>query len=69
MWVHSWFGPSVSSGDSVSQRRSVAECSFRVLEQRYGDRLAARTWYGQFRELVLKAAVKNIDNGIGASHC
>jgi hypothetical protein len=31
--------------------------------------LAARTWYAQFRELVLKAAVKNIDKGIGASHC
>lgn len=55
--------------DDLYHRRSVAECSFRVLKQRYGDRLCARTWYGQFRECVLKAAVKNVDKGIGASHC
>lgn len=55
--------------DDVYHRRSVVECSFRVLKQRYGDRLSARTWYGQFRELALKTAVKNIDKGIGASHC
>ena len=55
--------------EEVYHRRSVAECSFRVIKQRYGDRLRARTWYRQFRELTLKAAVKNIDKGIGASHC
>ena len=55
--------------DDVYHRRSVVECSFRVLKQRYGDRLSARSWYGQFRELALKTAVKNIDKGIGASHC
>ena len=55
--------------DEVYHRRSVAECSFRVLKQRYGDRLTARAWYRQFRELALKVAVKNIDTGIGAAHC
>lgn len=55
--------------DAVYHRRSVVECSIRVLKQRYGDRLRSRTWYGQFRELALKAAVKNIDSGVGASHC
>ena len=55
--------------DDVYHRRSVVECSFRVLKQRYGDRLQARAWFRQFRELVCKAAVKNIDKGIGASHC
>lgn len=55
--------------DDVYHRRSVVECSFRLRKQRYGDRLAARTWSGQFRELTLKAAVTNIDTGIDASHC
>lgn len=55
--------------DDVYHRRSVSEVDMRVLKQRYGDRLAARNWYGQFRELAIKAAVKNIDAGIGASHC
>lgn len=47
----------------------VVEGSFRVLKQRYGDWLRARRWDRQLREVVLKAAVKNIDKGIGASHC
>lgn len=55
--------------DEVYHRRSVVECSVRLLKQRYGDRLTTRVWYRQFRELTLKAAVKNIDRGIGASHC
>lgn len=55
--------------DDVYHRRSVVECCFRVLKQRYGDRLQARAWFRQFREIVLKGAVKNIDKGIGASHC
>ena len=55
--------------DDTYHRRSVVEASFRLLKQRYGDRLTTRTWYRQFRELTLKAAVKNIDTGIGASHC
>lgn len=55
--------------DDLYHCRSVTGCSFRVLRQRHGDRLCTRTWYGQFRELVLKVAVKNVDNGIGTSHC
>jgi len=52
--------------DTVSHRRSVVEAVFRVLLQRYGDRLWARTWYAQFRELVLKAAVKTIKDALKA---
>lgn len=55
--------------DDVYHRRSVVEASFRLLKQRYGDRLTTRSWYRQFRELTLKAAVKNIDVAIGTSHC
>jgi len=55
--------------DETYHRRSVVECSFRILKQRYSDSLKATIWYKQFREMTLKAVVKNIDSGIGASHC
>lgn len=54
--------------DDVYHQHSNVESVIRILKQRYGDRLRARTWYGQFRELAIKAAVKNIDTGIGTSH-
>ena len=40
-------------------QRSIIEAIFFALKQRYGDTLRARTRFGQFRELVLKAAVRN----------
>lgn len=54
--------------DDNSHHRFVVESVFATLEQYHGDRLSARSWYGQFRELAIKAAVKNIDSGIGTSH-
>ncbi len=47
--------------DDVYHLRSVAEAVFFALKQRYGDTLRARTWFGQFRELVLKASVWNLE--------
>ncbi|WP_224270893.1 IS5 family transposase [Haloprofundus salinisoli] len=47
--------------DDTYHRRSVIEAVFFALKQRYGDTLRARTWFGQFRELVLKAAVRNVE--------
>ena len=52
--------------DDVYPQRSAAETAFRVLKQRFGDRLQARTWYAQFRELVLRSAVKNIEDRVKA---
>ena len=46
----------------------MVESSFAVLKQRYNDRLSTRIWYRQLREVILKAAVKNIDTAIGALH-
>ncbi len=37
------------------------EAVFFALKQRYGDTLRARIWFGQFRELVLKATVRNVE--------
>jgi len=47
--------------DETYHRRSVVESVIRTLKRRFGDTLRARTWFGQFRELALKAAVKNIE--------
>ncbi|QRY22490.1 IS5 family transposase [Halobacterium sp. GSL-19] len=47
--------------DDIYHRRSVVEAVFFALKQRYGDTLRARTWFGQFRELVLKATVRNVE--------
>ena len=35
---------------------------------RYGETLWSRTWFGQFRELVMKFAVRNIERVIEDSH-
>jgi IS5 family transposase len=50
--------------DDTYHRRSVVESVFASLRRRFDDTLRARTWFGQFRELVLKAAVKNIEDAI-----
>lgn len=42
-------------------QRSNAESVFFGLRRRYGETLWARTWFGQFRELVMKSAVRNIE--------
>ncbi|GAB3680567.1 hypothetical protein GCM10028857_03460 [Salinarchaeum chitinilyticum] len=47
--------------DETYHRRSVVESVIRTLKRRFGDTLRARTWFGQFRELALKTAVKNIE--------
>lgn len=53
--------------DDTYHRRSVVESVFRILKQRYGDRLASRSWYRQFREFTLKCAVKNIDSAFSTA--
>ena len=50
--------------DDTYHRRSVVESVFASLRWRFDDTLRSRTWSGQFRELVLKAAVKNIEDAI-----
>jgi len=50
--------------EDLYNRRQIVEAVFRVLGQRYDDSLSARSWYRQFREVVIKAAVKNIDDSI-----
>lgn len=52
--------------EAVYNQRAASETGFRVLKQRFGDRLWSRSWYAQFRELVLRCAVKNIEDHVKA---
>jgi IS5 family transposase len=52
--------------DDVYHQRSNVESVFFTLKHRFGDTLRARTWFGQFRELVLIAAVRNIQLDVRA---
>jgi IS5 family transposase len=50
--------------DDNTYCRSAVEAIFFALKQRYGDTLRARTWFGQFREIVLKSVARNIEIAI-----
>lgn len=50
--------------ETVYHRRSIVESVFFALKRRFGETLRARTWFGQFRELVLKAAVRNVEQAV-----
>ncbi|MFB6130448.1 MAG: IS5 family transposase, partial [Salinigranum sp.] len=52
--------------EDIYHRRSVIEAVFFSLKRRFDETLRARTWFGQFRELVLKAAVRNIEQAVRA---
>jgi IS5 family transposase len=48
-------------------QRSNIESTFFALRRKYGEIVRARTWFGQFRELVLKCAVRNVELALEAS--
>jgi hypothetical protein len=54
--------------DRAYHQRSNAKAVFFSLRRRYGDTLWARTWFDQFRELVMKSAVRNIERVIEGPH-
>jgi len=49
--------------DITYHQRSNVEAIFFALHQRFGGTLRARTWFSQFRELVLKCAVSKRQTG------
>lgn len=52
--------------DDAYHLRSNIESAFFALKHLFSDRLRARTWFGQFKELVLMAAVRNIELDVRA---
>jgi IS5 family transposase len=53
--------------DSTYHQRSNIESTFFALRRKYGEIIRARTWFGQFRELVLKCAVRNVELALDCS--
>lgn len=53
--------------EDIYNRWQISEAVFRVFGQRYSSSLKSRLWYRQFREITIKAAVKNVDGSI--EHC
>jgi len=64
-----WYGivKNLFQDDTIHDQRSNAESTFFALCRKYGEIVRARTWFGQFRELVLKCAVKNIELSVNHS--
>ncbi|QCS42278.1 IS5 family transposase [Natrinema versiforme] len=54
----------VRQDNNTYHYRSAVEAIFFALKQRYSDTLRARTWFGQFREIVLKSVARNIEIAI-----
>lgn len=54
--------------DETYHQRSTVESTFFALRRKYGEIVRARTWFGQFRELVLKCAIRNIELALDRSH-
>ena len=54
--------------DTTYHQRSNIESTFFALRKRFGGTLRASTWFGQFRELVLKCAVRNAELSITTSN-
>jgi hypothetical protein len=53
--------------DREYHQRLNAESVFFELRRKYGETLWARTWFGQYREIVMKSAVRNIERAIEGS--
>ena len=45
-------------------QRNMAETANSVIKRRYGDRVRSRKWHHQFREIIVKCIVYNIERAI-----
>lgn len=66
MFKHRKFGwhgvaNNVLTDDTTYHQRSNIESAFFALRCKYGEVVLARTWFGKFRELVLKCAVRMVE--------
>jgi IS5 family transposase len=53
-------------GTTYHQRSNI-ESTFFALRRKYSESVRARTWFSQFRELVLKWAVRNVELALDGS--
>lgn len=53
--------------ETTYDQRSDIESMVFTLRRKYGETVRARTWFGPFRELVLKCAVRSVELTLVAS--
>lgn len=46
------------------RKRSMCEIVFSAIKRTHGVAVRARSWYGEFRELVLKCVIHNINRAV-----
>ncbi len=54
----------VRHNENIYHRRSIVEAIFFTLKNGFGETLRTRTWFGQFREFVLKGAVRKVEHAV-----
>lgn len=52
--------------DDLYAQRSQVETVFSVLKRRFGKTVRARTWFGQFREMLCRCVAYNVDRALNA---
>jgi IS5 family transposase len=52
--------------DDVYHRRSIVETISFSLRKRFDSTTRAKTWFGQFQEIVQKAAVRNLERAVAS---
>jgi IS5 family transposase len=50
--------------EELYHKRSLAETVNSVIKRKYGDSVSSRVWYRQFREIVAKCVVHNVERAV-----
>ncbi|WP_394324692.1 transposase [Halorubrum sp. SD626R] len=56
--------PQRTVGSELYGQRWMAETAFSAIKRRFGPAVHPRAWYREFRELVLTAAVYNLEQAL-----
>lgn len=54
--------------DDLYAQRATVETVFSVLKRRFGKTVRARSWFGQFREMLCRCAVYNVDRALNGGN-
>jgi IS5 family transposase len=54
--------------DEIYAKRAKVETVFSVLKRRFGKTVRARSWFGQFREMLCRCVAYNVDRSLTAGN-
>ena len=54
--------------DDLYAQRAKVETVFSVLKRRFGQTVRARSWFGQFREMLCRCVVYNVDRALNGGN-